>query len=159
MRAVRVGLAVNMPRPMRGRRPRPDSNATLYVFKVALATKQSLWRRIAVRSDQTVDDLHAAIFRAFDRFDEHLYLFYLAPPGAMGRAAIRDGVEYTSPVMIEEADPFPGRPLRNAGTTTIDTLGLTAGPTLKYLFDFGDEWWHDLMVEQTDGKLGPGRYP
>ena len=148
-----------MPRHMTGRRPKPDPNATLYVFKVALAQQKRIWRRIAVRSDQTLDDLHAAIFRAFNRFDEHLYSFFLAPPGARGRAGLGDGVEYTSPVMIEEVERLGGLPVHNAGVTAIGALDLSPGRTLRYLFDFGDEWWHDLTVEQTDGGPGPGRYP
>lgn len=148
-----------MPRHMKGRRPRPDPNATLYVFKVALAGQKSTWRRIAIRSDQTLDDLHAVIFRAFNRFDEHLYSFYLPPPGARGRAALRDAVEYTSPVMIEEVERLGGLPVHNAGLTAIGSLGLAARRTLRYLFDFGDDWWHDITVEQTDGTPVPGRYP
>ena len=149
-----------MPRHMKGRRLGPDPNATLYVFKVALAGQKRIWRRIAVRSDQTLDDLHAAIFRAFDRFDEHLYSFFLLlPPGARGRAAPRDEVEYTSPVMIEEAERLAEHPVHNAGITTIGSLGLLAGRALRYLFDFGDEWWHDITIEQIDDKPGPGRYP
>ena len=45
------------------------------------------------------------------------------------------------------ADPLPG------------SLGLAAGRTLRSLFDFGDSWWHDITIEQTDGTPGPGRYP
>ena len=36
---------------------------TVHVFKAALARQKSIWRRIAVRSDQTLDDLHWAICR------------------------------------------------------------------------------------------------
>jgi hypothetical protein len=32
--------------------------ATAYVFKVALQAAKGIWRRIAVRSDQTLDDFH-----------------------------------------------------------------------------------------------------
>jgi len=53
---------MNMARHMKGRRARPDPRATLYVFKVALAGQKSIWRRIAIPSDQTLDDLHEAIF-------------------------------------------------------------------------------------------------
>ena len=148
-----------MPRNMEGRRSRPDPSPTLYVFKVALAGRKSIWRRIAIPSDQTLDDLREAIFGAFDRFDEHLYSFYLTPSGARGRAALRDAVEYTSPIMIEGPELFGGPQVHNAGDTTIGSLGLMTGRTLKYLFDFGDEWWHDVTVEQTDGEPGPGRHP
>ena len=53
----------------------------IFVFKVALAGQKSIWRKIAMRGNQTLDDLHEAIFDAFDRYDEHLYSFYFPPPG------------------------------------------------------------------------------
>jgi hypothetical protein len=28
-----------------------------------------------------------------------------------------------------------------------------------YLFDFGDEWWHDIAVEATDGQPDHRKYP
>jgi hypothetical protein len=34
--------------------------ASVVVFKVALQGRKGIWRRIAVRSDQTLDDLHEA---------------------------------------------------------------------------------------------------
>ncbi|MDA1347847.1 MAG: plasmid pRiA4b ORF-3 family protein [Chloroflexi bacterium] len=144
---------------MKGRRPRRDPNATLYVVKVALAEQKTVWRRIAIRSDQTLEDLHSAIFQAFDRFDEHLYSFYLTPPGARGRVALRDAVEYACQFMFEESDPWGDAPAHDAGVTAIGSLGLTTGRTLRYLFDFGDDWWHDITIEQTDGRPGRAKYP
>ncbi len=51
----------------------------VHVLKVALDGSRGTWRRIAILGDQSLDDLHRAIFLAFDRYDEHLYTFYLAP--------------------------------------------------------------------------------
>lgn len=81
------------------------TTAALYVFKVALAGQKSLWRRIAIRSDQTLDQLHAAIYEAFDRWDEHLYSFYIPKPGRRGRARFRDAEEYTHPFNLR--GPWP----------------------------------------------------
>src|SRR5829696_7304211 len=133
--------------------------ATVYLFKVALQGAKKIWRRIAVRSDQSLDDLHRAIFDAFDRDDEHLYSFYFPAPGTKGRKALQTAVEYTHPVNAEEGDPFGDRPLHNAGETPLGTLGLIPKQTFLYLFDFGDDWWHELTVEQTDGPVEKGRYP
>lgn len=149
-----------MPRHAKGRRPKPDPKATVYVIRVALSEQDEIWRRIAIRSDQTLDELHAAIFEAFDRFDEHLYSFYFLPPDAPPKTNWRDGVEYTSPVEIEEADPFGEREVHNAAKTGIGSLGLTAGRQFHYLFDFGDGWQHDLLVESTGWPLNRCyRYP
>ena len=148
-----------MPRHATGRRPKRNPKATVYVFKVALAAQKTIWRHIAVRSDQTLDDLHDGIFDAFDRFDEHLYSFFLGPPGIEPSRRSRGVVEYTSPIDIEDADPFDGHPVHDASLATLGSLGLEPRVKLRYLFDFGDEWWHEITVEQAAGSPEPGRYP
>jgi hypothetical protein len=144
-------------------RPHPDRdpNATVYALKVALTDNKSIWRRIAIRSDQTLDDLHAVIFRAFDRFDEHLYSFHLQPVFLQrGPYRHRDNVEFTSPVMIEEATSMDGHEVRDASETTIGSLELVVQGKLYYLFDFGDSWWHELTVEQVQQPVeARRRYP
>ncbi len=142
-----------------GRRSKRDPNATVFVFKVALQAQKKIWRRIALRSDQTLDDFHDCIFDAFDRYDEHLYSFYLPPPGSKGRRAIMDAVEYTSPIMLEQSGPFGWTEAYDASKTAIHSLRLETKCQLRYLFDFGDDWWHEITVEQIDGTPDDGKYP
>jgi hypothetical protein len=131
-----------MPRHATGRKRKPDPHATVTVFKVALTGDNSIWRRIAICSDQTLDDLHAAIFDAYDRFDEHLYSFHLQPLYARrGPDRNRDNLEYTSPVEIEDARRTPNtkfmtpprpasrtcHPSRGTSSTTSSTLATVGG--------------------------------
>ncbi len=148
-----------MARHVTGRRSKRDPKATVFVFKVALQAQKKIWRRIALRSDQTLEDLHDVIFDAFDRYDEHLYSFYLPPPGSKGRRAMLAAVEYTSPIMWEVPDPFGWNEARDASKATIGSLGLEPKRQLRYLFDFGDDWWHEITVEQIDGTPDDGEYP
>ena len=131
----------------------------VYTFKVALKGRKGIRRRIEIRGNQTLDDLHEAIFDAFDRGDEHLYSFYFAPPGSRGRARIRDAIEYTHPYTLDGPDPFGDDTRHNAAKARIDALKLRPGRKFEYLFDFGDSWWHEITVEHTDGAAQPGRYP
>jgi len=131
---------------------------TVFVVKVALAGRKSVRRRIAIRGNQTLDDLHEMIFEAFDREDEHLYSFLFPRPGARGRARRRDAVEYASPFMAEEG-VWSGDSARNAAKTRIDSLGLQPAQNFLYLFDFGDEWWHEIAVERIDAPVEKGAYP
>jgi hypothetical protein len=141
------------------KKTKTTSGATVCVLKVALKHKQTIWRRIAIRSDQTLDDLHWAIFKAFDREEDHLYSFYLSPPGLKGRAAMVEAAEYTHPFALEGA-PFDDERCRNAEKTTIGSLRLSEGRQFRYLFDFGDSWEHELKVEAADQPLDPSRkYP
>ena len=148
-----------MARQATGQIAKRDLNATVFVFKVALQAQKKVWRRIAMRSDQTLEDLHDGIFDAFDRYDEHLYSFYLLPPGVKGRRALVESVEYTSPYMFEQPDAFGWGEAYDASATAIGSLGLEPKRQLRYLFDFGDDWWHEITVEQIDGPPDNGDYP
>jgi len=129
----------------------------VFIFKVALAGAKGVWRRIAVRGTQTLDDLHEAIFDAFDREEEHLYSFYFPKPGSKGRARIRDAQEYTCSYAADES--FGGEPDVKTTDAKLASLGLTPKRKFYYLFDFGDEWWHEIAVEQTDAPAEKGKYP
>jgi hypothetical protein len=132
--------------------------AEVYIFKVALRNVKRVWRRIAIRSDQTLEKLHDAIFKAFDRYDDHLYSFYFPKPGAQGRLRLQGATEYTDPRVLED-NPFDDGSQRNAATAKIGDLKLTKGQSFDYLSDFGDSWKHEITVEETGGVVEPGRYP
>lgn len=130
-----------------------------YRFKVNLKGAKRIWRLIALRGDQTLDDLHEAIFLAFDRFDAHLYSFYF--PKAPRRRPSGGQVprEYAAPFMFEEPDPFGTQRRFDAARTRVDTLALKVGQQFEYLFDFGDSWWHEIRVEQVGPVVSGRRYP
>jgi hypothetical protein len=71
-----------------------------YVVEVKLKGARRVSRTIALRGDQTLDDLHEAIFAAFDRFDPHLYSFYFPKAPRRRRAAGPEPKEYTAPPMF-----------------------------------------------------------
>jgi len=129
---------------------------TSYLLKVSLRGAPAIWRRIAIRGDQTLDDLHATIFHAFDRFDEHLYSFYFPKAGSRGKRDRRMALEYTHPAAVEDDDAF-GSKAGNAARTKIGSLLLRPGQRFDYLFDFGDSWEHEVLVEEVDVPLGAVR--
>ncbi len=132
--------------------------ASVYTFKIALKGAKEIWRRIAIRDNQTLNDLHWAIFEAFDREEEHLYAFYLPKPGAKGRARPRDAREYGHPFIIED-DLFDDDTFADATKTKLKSLGLKPDQQLDYLFDFGDSWWHEITLEKMDELPDKKRYP
>ena len=131
----------------------------IFIFKVALAGQKSVWRKIALKGNDTLDDLHEMIFDAFDRFDEHLYSFFFpSKAGKLNPRKIHDeSVEYTSPDTLEFGDDE--RQKNDASKTKISTLKLKKKQKFYYLFDFGDEWWHEITVEETDAEPKKGKYP
>jgi len=94
-------------------------------------------RTIAIRDDQTLEQLHEALRLAFGWADPHLYSFWLS--GKFWD----DAGEYTAPYEMEDAD----KPKASA-RVPIGELGLRKGKTIAYVFDFGDEW--RLLLELVD---------
>ncbi len=113
---------------------------------------QTISRTIQIRGDQTLEDLHKAIFKAFNRFDPHLYEFNL------GAGPDDSNAIYSLPMDVK----IPGLEEEMAGdvrTTTVDSLGLEVGRAFGYRFDFGDEWLHQINVTAVEESSGKGRYP
>jgi len=112
-----------------------------------------LSRTIQVRGDQTLEDLHDAIFDAFDREDEHMYEFQLGGKGPMDPNARK----YVLPMAMEEL--FDEE--KPAGTVhaAIGSLGLKKDDTFGYWFDFGDDWWHQINVVAIEEETERGKYP
>ena len=144
----------------------PERSATIRVFTLdvfiisgppseAFARKHKrLGRTIEIRSDQTLQDLHKAIFDAFGRYDEHMYEFQIGGKGPMDPKARR----YVLPEAIGQPMSGP-RPAGVVTLTTIGSLGLSKDDIWGYWFDFGDDWWHQITVVDICDPKPKTRYP
>jgi len=134
----------------------PPQAETLYTIEVHLFSgpmtkgfadkNPEVARFIEIRGDQTLQDLHNAIFDAFDREDPHLYEFQVGGKGPNDLDAKRFG----PPEDVDTGD---------ASQTTLSSLGLSMGEAFGYLFDFGDEWWHAVGVASIDQPIARNNYP
>jgi len=130
-----------------------------YVFKVNLKTAKRIWRIIALAGYHTLEDLHEAIFTAFDRDDEHLYSFYFPRAPRSRRPASERVREYTASFVLEDPGPLDDDTQLDAAQARLDDLHLKVGQQFEYLFDFGDTWWHDVRVEQIRSRPSGRRLP
>ena len=111
-------------------------------------------RTIQIRGDQTLEDLHHAIFYAFGREDEHMYEFQVSGKGPMDPKARR----YTLHLYDEDTEP-EDRPAGDVEHTKVGSLGLKANDAFGYWFDFGDDWWHQINVVAIEEGPGRGKFP
>jgi hypothetical protein len=111
-------------------------------------------RTIQIRGDQTLEDLHRAIFDAFDRWDEHMYEFQFGK-GPMDPKAPRYVLPEAFQMDSREKNPPAGR----VDQTSIESLGLEVGRSFGYWFDFGDDWWHQINVEAIEDEAPGGTFP
>lgn len=110
--------------------------------------KSGVSRLFHIRGDQTLEDMHHAIFIAFDRWDEHMYEFQFGQ-GPRDRQGRIYGLQDTGG---ENEDG-------NVSETTIDSLRLKVGRSFGYLFDFGDNWQHQINVEAIEEVAPQDQYP
>ena len=118
----------------------------VYSIKVARLYDKRTYRNIEILESQTLADLHESIFEAFERYDEHLYSFFLTRKATKSIRVIYDFPEITHPMNLESQIDFGFKDRYDAGKTKIGELTLGEKEKLYYLFDFGDEWWHELTV-------------
>ena len=95
-----------------------------------------IWRRVAVRTSMNPMALHKVIQAAMGWLDYHLWEF-----------------------VVEERKysiPDPDRPhVKNGATTQLATILASGMTEFDYVYDFGDNWEHRIIVEQT-GKAETG---
>ncbi|MFN3256517.1 MAG: plasmid pRiA4b ORF-3 family protein [Ilumatobacter sp.] len=103
----------------------------VHQLKVTLrGTKPPIWRRVLVDGGQTLDHLHSVIQAAFGWWDSHLHEFQI------------DGTNYAIP------DEDDWTPVRDERRVSIDQA-LLGARSIRYLYDFGDNWDHDIVIERT----------
>jgi len=120
----------------------------VYQFKVSIVGIPKLYRIIEAGGNCTFDDLHKAIFEAFDRFDPHLYSFFITRSDSKSMRSIMQAPEITHPYNLEDLMGHE-RQKRSAAGTKIDDARLEERDFFHYLFDFGDEWWHRIRVQSV----------
>jgi hypothetical protein len=114
-----------------GRSTRSTVGRTVHKVKITLrGTKPPIWRRLEVPSTISLEQLHRGIQEAFGWQDYHMWAF-----------TTPDGDDYGVP------DPELGH--RNAATTKLDRIAPDAGDRVRYTYDFGDDWEHDILVEDV----------
>jgi hypothetical protein len=131
--------------------------ANLYVVSVYLQSGplsekfagKEVSRVIEIRGDQTLEQLHQAIFHAYDRREQHLYEFQLGK-----RPFDPEGPNYG----LSDPSPTKGRH-GDARSTSLDDLGLKPGRAFGYWFDFGDDWYHQVQVERVEPAIPTVTYP
>jgi tetratricopeptide (TPR) repeat protein len=119
----------------------------IHRFKVSLKDRPEIWCIIDIKGNQMLSSLHKAIFKAFDRFEEHQYSFFLS-----NKPYDRES-EYGSPCLDSDGTGKLATRIR------IDSIALYGGPRFLYLFDYGDEWWHEVELMSVTERVSRASYP
>lgn len=107
-------------------------------FKIALQhITPPIWRRIIVPDNYSFWDLHVAIQDSMGWYDSHLHAFK---------------IEGTSKYHIGIPDPDGedfGIRTKTGWEIKINTVFKKAGKKVRYEYDFGDSWEHEVLFEKV----------
>jgi hypothetical protein len=107
------------------------SNVSVYQFKVTLnGIKPPIWRRIQVRSDTTLYELHQILQVVMGWSDYHLHQFVIS------------GVYYGTP------DPEFDFEIKNEKRVKLKQVISEVKKKFIYEYDFGDSWEHVILLEK-----------
>jgi hypothetical protein len=98
-----------------------------------------VWRRLLVPADIRLDRLHDVIQVAMGWTNSHLHAFSA------------DGAHY--------GPPNPELDHRDERKATLDQVVRKPGDRIRYTYDFGDDWEHEIVVEQVVDAEPGTHYP
>ena len=126
-----------------------------YTFHVSLPGTGRVWRKIEMRADQTLEDLHFAIQDAYEWDADHLYSFF------MSGEAWDESTEYTLPEgytpwgepMYDEEEEWP-EPTPEEREQALRMLFGGTDMTLEEMQAEMDKFWEEFLGEEA--LSGPG---
>ena len=103
-----------------------------------------IWRRVDVPLSTTLEALHRIVQVAFLWQDCHLYEF------VVGERVYG---------MPSDEDAFYDRKVYKASGIRLKTVVERGADRFLYVYDFGDDWRHDVIVEEVRDGAGDTEYP
>ncbi|KPQ31260.1 MAG: Plasmid pRiA4b ORF-3-like protein [Phormidesmis priestleyi Ana] len=110
--------------------------SSIYQMKITMRDiRPPIWRRVQVRSNESLEHLHYVIQLSLGWTNSHLHSFRI------------QGVEYG--MLLPDCLGFDE--LETHDETTVKLSSVIPGEKFKfsYLYDFGDSWEHEVLVEKV----------
>jgi len=118
----------------------PAHNVIVQIkVKLLGVTKPPVWRRLQLRADTRLDQLHEIIQTALGWENYHMHVFSFG----------------------DEEFGIPDRELRfsDERKVTLGDLIAGVGDRLRYTYDLGDDWQHEIVVEDLLDADPETHYP
>jgi len=106
----------------------------VFIFKISL---HKAWRKIAIHHSATLYDLANVILQAFNFDNDHLHTFSFLDTSGQKRKYQHPACSY--------ADYF-------SDEIILSELPLSIKGSMKFIFDFGDWWEFNILLEKVDSN-------
>ncbi|MBS1219258.1 MAG: hypothetical protein H6R21_2391 [Proteobacteria bacterium] len=119
--------------------------ARIYRLHIVVAEiAPPIWREIELRSDMTLTGLHGVIQALMGWHDYHLWAFW------------HDSQRFEPADLEEGGKSDPGT---DPAVLTLGELLQKPRATLRYNYDFGDDWWLEITLISVGDSQPKLRYP
>ena len=121
-----------------------NPGAKLFKIKVTLlGVKPEIWRRLLVPGNIRLDMLHETIQCSMGWKDCHLHAFHIK------------GTVYGDP----DNPPAENFKTERGTRSKLKFLDLQVGDKFLYVYDFGDDWVHEVLIEEISEPVPKETYP
>jgi len=121
--------------------------STSYLLKITLKdAPHAIWRWFVVPSNISLGHLHHVIQTVMGWQDSHLHAFIV-------------GKRYYKSAFVIDSDPFNEGDDLPEEEYTLESLLSKKGMKFQYWYDFGDDWMHEIVVENVDYTNPDWPYP
>jgi|HubBroStandDraft_3_1064219.scaffolds.fasta_scaffold100225_2 hypothetical protein len=121
----------------------PGATTTVHRVKVSLCgAKPPVWRRLELPSDIGLDLVHEVLQTVFGWYDCHEHQFETSCG------------DFGDPAQIDDWSPRD-----NESGVALAQVAREAKAKVTYVYDFGDDWRHDIVVEDVIPAAPGVRYP
>jgi hypothetical protein len=111
------------------------ADSPVFQLKITLSgSKPTIWRRIQVASQASLGKLHEVIQIAMGWKNSHMHLFD------------KGGVQYGS-------SKAPDMDFKDEKKVKLDEIFAKPKDKIRYEYDFGDSWAHDIVLEKVLEKV------
>jgi hypothetical protein len=108
----------------------------ILIFEIILKyTTPPVWRIIEIKNNMTLHDLHKTIQLAMQWKNSHLYSF------------TRESNGHTIEYILPEYNSFEDKLVNNPKNYKLKDVFFQTGEKLEYLYDFGDNWEHEVIFK------------
>ena len=124
-------------------RPPNPSTGLVHQLKITLLdVEPGVWRRLRVEASVSFERLHVVLQKAMGWQNAHLYEFEVR------------GRRYGVPDAEE-----PEYKVEPVWKITLREAAPVEGTSFRYVYDLGDHWEHEIVVEQIQTPKEPFRHP
>lgn len=126
----------------------------VYQLKIGLDNiTPPIWRRVLISSNATFRDLHETIQLSFGWSDCHLHDFQVKKGVAFRPHSITD-------LSAQDIEPWwDDDEKSDERRVKLSDWLCEAGDRCKYWYDFGDDWWHSILLEKVLPAVEGIEYP